>query len=669
MIDLAFSTIKTEGCNLTNAFLFSNDPNSNQNVFEIPLYQRPYVWKKDNWEALFNDIIENERGYFIGAIICINHGADESNKYIRYEVVDGQQRLTTLSLFLSAIYKELIDRKEILRKQLSSEKFETFLENNSGKFTQLKNSLIISSGSGKFRTRVFPQNKDNVDDYLNILISAKLITEETLDYKEKIDKNPDGRRLHLITKAYEYFAERIVEYAEGYNGEYKDDTSQQIDRILEILSKVNSSQLVMIVADSHLSANILFETLNNRGTPLTITDLIKNRLLSVLEKNCDKKEFEKYSKQFIDIIDGVTKKNGKDIPGGEQERFFRHGYNAFRTEWNARYPSNDKKIPTFLIGKRATLYESYIKMIEFEPVAVFEQIKTCAKIYPLIQGLTGGKSISTSLEKAYQDLSRINGTTSYTLLLYLVKNSKSLNLNNDDFEKICKLLISFFIRRIFTDFPQSNMLDPVFINFIEEIEKNNYMGDSIRENLARTLKEAYGKDDNDERFKSRLKDDVYAKGSANTPIRFVLVKLAEYYLDKEPVDLWKKAHNENKGDFYNWTIEHVLPQTLTAKNLTAKKKSWSENWIKMLADGDETRALEIQADNVNKLGNLTLTASNAELGNRPFAEKKTMKGGYSDSILANNLNAYICAQDVWSAEQVQSRTDLLIKDILKIFAW
>ena len=666
---MSIGTISAHGYELTDNNLFKSNKEGNQFIFEIPMYQRPYVWRKDNWEDLFNDITDNESGYFIGAIICINHGADISNNYTCYEVVDGQQRLTTLSLFLSAIYKELIDRKEILRKELSSEEFEIFLENNSGKFTQLKNSLIISSGGGKFRTRVFPQNKDNVDDYLNILISAKLITEETLDYKEKIDKNPDGRRLHLITKAYEYFTERIVEYAEGYNGEYKDDTNNQIDRILEILSKVNSAQLVMIVADSHLSANILFETLNNRGTPLTITDLIKNRLLSVLEKNCDKKEFEKYSKQFIDIIDGVTKKNGKDIPAGEQERFFRHGYNAFRTEWNLKYPSADKKIPTFPIGKRATLYESYIKMIEFEPVTVYEQIKNCAKIYPLIQGITGGKNISTSLEKAYQDLSRINGTTSYTLLLYLVKNQELLKLNHDDFEKICKLLISFFIRHAFTDTPPSNMLDPVFINFIEDIEKNNYKGDSIRENLARTLKEAYGKDDNDERLKSRLNGDVYAKGSANTAIRFVLVKLAEYYLDKEPVDLWKKSHNENKSDFYNWTIEHILPQTLTAKNLTSKKKSWIEDWIKMLADGDESKALEVQSDNVNKLGNLTLTASNAELGNRPFADKKTMKGGYLDSILANNLNSYICAQEVWSAEQVQARTNLLIKDILKIFAW
>ena len=301
-------------------------------------------------------------------------------------------------------------------------------------------------------------------------------------------------------------------------------------------------------------------------------------------------------------------------------------------------------------------------------MAVFNQIKTCAKIYPMIQGITGGENIPSSLQKAYQDLSRINGTTSYTLLVYLVKNRDALKLNPSDFEKICKLLINFFVRHTFTDSPPSNTLDALFIDFIDEIEKNHYTGDSIRANLELTLKKAYGKDDHDEKFKSRLSGDVYTKNSSNTAIRFVLVKLAEYYHDKESLSLWNKDHNTNKGEFYTWTIEHIMPQTLTAK--TSKKKAWCDDWIQKLADGDKAKALEIQADNVNKLGNLTLTAANAELGNRPFEDKKTLeKGGYENSILANSLNADICNQTVWGAEQVQARTNSLVEDILKIFAW
>ena len=650
------SKIKAEGYELIDNYLFRIS-SGNQNVFEIPMYQRPYVWRKDNWEELFNDITDNEPGYFIGAIICINNGVSDNNNYTLYEVVDGQQRLTTLSLFLAAIYKALVVRQEILKKTFSQEEFFNFLMNYSGKFTGLKNSLIVSSGEGKFRTRVLPHNKDNIDDYFNVLINAGLITEETLDYDEEIKKNTDGRLKHLITKAYEYFMGRIIKYAEGYNGEYKDNIIEQINRILEIMSKVNSSQLVMIRTDSHSSANILFETLNNRGTPLTITDLIKNRLLSALEKNC-KNDFKKLSRRLIDIINGITKKKGKDISSGEQERFFRHSYNAFRTEW--------KKIsgaPKLNPGKRANLYESYIKMIDFKPQEVFDQIKISAKIYPRLQGEeTAG--LSTRLNEAYKDLSRINGATSYTLLLYLVKNRESLNLTtNEDFEKICRLLVSFFVRHSFTDNPPANRLDSIFINYIDEIEENNYVGDSIREHLVFQLKKAYGTDDdkNDEKFKTKLRGNVYATDSVNTAIRFVLVKLAESYLGKEAVALWKKNNSGNsKSDFYSWTIEHILPQTLKSD------KEWGKDWIKMLADGDAAKALEIQAENANRLGNLTLTAYNAELSNRPFIEKKS---NYADSILAKGLNSYVCEQEKWGAEQIQKRTGELIEKILSIFAW
>lgn len=305
-------------------------------------------------------------------------------------------------------------------------------------------------------------------------------------------------------------------------------------------------------------------------------------------------------------------------------------------------------------------------MIVFNPVKVFEQIQTCAKIYPIIQGSNIHKniSISTSLQDTYKDLNRINGTTGYTLLLYLVKNRVSLKIDNDKyFKDICELLIKFFVRHTFTDTPPSNTLDNIFITFIDEIENKNYTGDLICENLKRILKKAYN-DDNDEIFKSRLRGDVYA----NDAIRFVLVKLAESYHQKEALTLWNKEHNKNKNEFYTWTIEHILPQKIKSK----KKDSLGEDWIKMLADGDEAKALEIQADNVNKLGNLTLTAANSELSNKPFEDKKTMESdGYSKSILAGSLNAYVCNQTVWGAKQIQERTELLIEKILdlEIFNW
>ena len=71
--------------------------------FKVPRYQREYIWRRHDWENLFDDLLENPPGYFLGSMICINR-SDDSMQAQELEVVDGQQRLITLSLLYAAIY-------------------------------------------------------------------------------------------------------------------------------------------------------------------------------------------------------------------------------------------------------------------------------------------------------------------------------------------------------------------------------------------------------------------------------------------------------------------------------------------------------------------------------------------------------------------------------------
>src|SRR5690554_3262671 len=73
-------------------------------IYTIPRYQREYTWSKGQWDALFEDLLENEPNYFLGSIICINQSQDALTVQ-SLELVDGQQRMTTLSLLLTAIYQ------------------------------------------------------------------------------------------------------------------------------------------------------------------------------------------------------------------------------------------------------------------------------------------------------------------------------------------------------------------------------------------------------------------------------------------------------------------------------------------------------------------------------------------------------------------------------------
>ena len=77
------------------------DPDSRA-IYEIPKYQREYIWGPKQWEALFDDLMDHDEGYFLGSIICINTTTDAINS-LKFEVVDGQQRITTISI-LSLIH-------------------------------------------------------------------------------------------------------------------------------------------------------------------------------------------------------------------------------------------------------------------------------------------------------------------------------------------------------------------------------------------------------------------------------------------------------------------------------------------------------------------------------------------------------------------------------------
>ena len=79
-------------------------------IYFIPKYQREYVWSKINWESLFDDIWENDENHFLGSIICVNNKID-SLENDKLELIDGQQRMTTLYIFFLALYEHLSELK------------------------------------------------------------------------------------------------------------------------------------------------------------------------------------------------------------------------------------------------------------------------------------------------------------------------------------------------------------------------------------------------------------------------------------------------------------------------------------------------------------------------------------------------------------------------------
>lgn len=588
------------------------DPES-KIIFEIPKYQREYIWGTRQWEQLFDDLIENSNGYFLGSIICINTTVDSINSP-KFEVVDGQQRLTTLSIFMTALYSELFKHYSDLD------------EDQQADVLQIKRRLVLKKTESGIR--IIPQvQNSNLDDYMGLLAENKLIAPRSMP------KFAGNRR---IVKAFWYFKKRLeAELSE---------TEDIIGKLFDILDKVNSAILVMIDVSNHADAYTLFESLNNRGTPLTAVDLIKNLLLSKLDVN-DSENLDYYFNRWTEVIEYI----GDDY--SVQERFFRQNYNAFRSAINAPFIKDERKYPLGTLATRSTMLDIYERMVTRNPKEFLEVILEHARIYSGII-LRHTDDMSNELKESYLDLQRAQGAPSYLLLLYLTKNSEALDLTEEDIIKINRLLVRFFVRRNLTDTPPTRDLTRLFMLFIEELEQNEYTGETVYNALREKL---IGSTASDELFEEKLRGAVYSENLGVT--RFVLCSLAKKGMTEETqVDLWRMNNNNQ----YVWTIEHIFPQ---GQNIPT-------HWVQMVANGDADRAREIQALYVHTLGNLTITGYNSTLSNRPFEDKKSHKdsnGNYIGYRNGLNLNADVCDKDSWTLDIIKKRTDRLVKEALETF--
>lgn len=139
--------------------IFSNDKNI---YYTIPKYQREYTWGGREWELLFNDVVTNDNGYFLGSIICVDISASSLGD-TTLEVIDGQQRLTSLSILLATLCKRIDDHKDELDDYRKNDLF------------NLKKELVLRKG-GQFSARVTPQIQNyNQADYFSLLCDLNLL--------------------------------------------------------------------------------------------------------------------------------------------------------------------------------------------------------------------------------------------------------------------------------------------------------------------------------------------------------------------------------------------------------------------------------------------------------------------------------------------------------------
>ena len=584
--------------------------------YVVPKYQREYTWKHDEWKDLYDDLMENDFGYFIGSIICVDNG-DDAYAVHPLELIDGQQRLTTLCLLMAAIYNKMSTFKDELD------------EDDLDEYTSLRKSIINKESPNGLMLEPQIQNYNQADFYY-IMGQNGFIN---WDKKEK------KYAFRKIAKCYKYFLQRIENDLE--------ESDNQIDRLLEIKKKVFKAIIVKIEVNSHAAAYTLFESLNNRGTPLTSVDLMKNMILARSERAG--LSYDDCFNEWQKLLDNL----GDDYK--TQERFFRHYYNAFKNELNEPFKSDDsrKKDPLGTVATRSNLLRIYEALITRDLAKFMEDIVKCSYIYAQ---LLYEEKMPTHIKKQIVTLNHIEGVPSYQLLLFLLRKREELQLKDVDFKKIVLLLTKFFVRRNTTDVPGTRDLNRIFMSIISEIEEKELKGALIYPLIEESLiKNAAS----DELFEARLKGDLYDENVGVA--RFVLCALAEKYMTQEKwVDLWERNIYSDNSKTYKWTIEHIFPE---GKNIP-------ETWVDMIANGDRELANEYLDKYVHKIGNLTITGYNSTLGNMSFEEKRDRKNrdglyvGYKNGL---ELNANIAVKDKWTIKDIEERTNDLVSELINMY--
>lgn len=604
--------------------------------FHIPKYQREYTWRRVQWEQLLNDIEDNDPGYFMGSIICVNDSQSLSpGDELIFEVIDGQQRLTTLSLLLAAIYEALKSAStaqgtlsdqdaEDVRNYLTNIRSKLVKRKRDGKANEPGSFLV---GKDIFFLRVQPSAQaHNLEDYRYLLGLAGI-----LDGQQKAMYC--GNR--LLGKAFAYFQDRI---------------SKDLTSLFRLISKINDLMFVQITVGSQSDAFTLFESLNNRGLPLSAMDIIKNKMLAQMER-----------KHGVDIDESFTRWQSiiDAIPDAQdQERFLRHFYNANKHRKEIRVDKVSRATRSIIIR----IFES---LINRNASFVFDELTSAAETYGC---LLRAEYKSKPLERNLTELERIGSTPVYQLLLYLF-TLDGKHLEEDRFlVNVVDLMRRYFIRRNVTDTPPTRLIDQGLIDLIEACAARIKSGrvlefDWFVEEFMKGLRPA-----SIDEFKVALEGDIYENNIAMA--RYLLIQVDQMHHTREyQPDFWAR----DEKDRFIWTVEHVLPQ---AERLP-------EHWVQMIADGDKKAAAGLQIECVHRLGNLTLSGYNSDLATAPFEKKQKLSKdknflgqkiniGYRNGLALNALT-FECQDEehslssapYWNPDLIEARTQTLVNMILE----
>ncbi len=523
--------------------------------YQVPLFQRTYSWRERQWERLWEDLLEiyameRPRNHFIGSIVT-QPVPDAPERAAKFTLIDGQQRLTTLFLILALIRREATTSGRW--PGLSEEIQDMCLTN---KWAQNENE----------RLKLRPTQGDRVS-------FAAAMAGEPVDTATQI-----GRACEFFESA---LREGDIEGAEI-------DVRRLKNTIVGYLD------LVSIKLEQDDSPNRIFESLNNTGMRLSVSDLIRNYLFMNIRD--ESRQQEAYDKLWFPMEQRL-----KDSGGDWLSDFF----------W--RYLMMDGSLPrqdeTFEGIKKLPVNTS-----ADETIRALTLFDTFSKYYCRLAEFNDSEPEGPFL-KQIRRLNQWEVDVAYPFFMMALEHIRLGDIDEQQFIEVAGMVESFAVRRTVCWVP-SNRLRRVFAQMSTHVDYHDFVNSAHR-----YLVENEWPDDSQ---------------FADAFLHFRLYVLAR--LDRTRLILTSLetsfGHKETPAMGPSITIEHIMPQTL------------SPQWRSSLgSDADQVRTSWLDT-----VGNLTLSGYNSDLGNRPFSEKRRL---LADSNFALSKGLLDC--EVWDAAAIEKR--------------
>jgi uncharacterized protein with ParB-like and HNH nuclease domain len=457
--------------------------------YKVPIFQRDYSWKTDNWTDLWEDIkilLNTGKDHYMGAVVLQKIGEKE------FLVIDGQQRFTTLSLLALAVIKTIQD---LIDKNIEP-------QDNAERINELRRGFLGQKDPASllYSSKLFLNENNDPFYQRNLLQLIPPQNERTLIDSDK-----------LLWNGFTFFYTKISELYPNSNG----------IELATFLSKVigDKTMFIKIEVEDELSAYTLFETLNYRGVDLTVTDLLKNYLFSLI------------SASDLRIAKDIWKKIATSVGIEKFPVFLRHF-------WISRKP----------LVRQEQLFKT-----------IRNEIKTNHQVFSLLNDLDNYSEIYLALQDPYNVIwqgNRDRIKRIRELKLFGVKQQLPLlmiakeKFSDQEFDKALKVISVISFRYNVIGSRQANRMEELYNTVSQKIFSSNI---TTAQEVFNELKELYISDDDFKNDFSTLELYSYGRGK----------KLARYILFELENNLMQGGDRDYELD--PATIEHILPENPTAQ--------------------------------------------------------------------------------------------------------